>query len=323
MLKEKTRLETLLQRFDALEMGLKDNVEMIELAEAEGDAAVQKEAEKTIEALLPEVKKLEAQRLFSGEADGNDCFIEIHSGAGGTESCDWALMLQRMYLRWAESQGFKTELVEEQSGEEAGIKSATIKVMGAQAYGWAKTESGVHRLVRISPFDSANRRHTSFASVWVYPLVDDDIEVEILDKDLRVDTYRASGAGGQHVNKTDSAIRLTHEPTGIAVQCQSSRSQHSNRAEAMKMLRARLYELELRKREEEAQEVESAKTDNSWGNQIRSYVLHPYQMVKDLRTQIETGNTQAVLDGNLEAFMIAALGQRIGKEIKEQQEAKG
>jgi peptide chain release factor 2 len=323
VLKEKTRLETLLQRFDALEMGLKDNVEMIELAEAEGDAAVQKEAEKTIEALLPEVKKLEAQRLFSGEADGNDCFIEIHSGAGGTESCDWALMLQRMYLRWAESQGFKTELVEEQSGEEAGIKSATIKVMGAQAYGWAKTESGVHRLVRISPFDSANRRHTSFASVWVYPLVDDDIEVEILDKDLRVDTYRASGAGGQHVNKTDSAIRLTHEPTGIAVQCQSSRSQHSNRAEAMKMLRARLYELELRKREEEAQEVESAKTDNSWGNQIRSYVLHPYQMVKDLRTQIETGNTQAVLDGNLEAFMIAALGQRIGKEIKEQQEAKG
>lgn len=284
----------------------------MELAGEDGDEGLLQEASLALQHLLKDAKKLEVQGMFIGEADTNDCFIEIHPGAGGTESCDWAAMLERMYMRWAEQAGFKSELVEEQAGEGAGIKSATIKVSGTHAYGWAKTESGVHRLVRISPFDSGARRHTSFASVWVYPIVDDTIEIEILDKDLRVDTYRASGAGGQHVNKTDSAIRITHIPTNVVVQCQTSRSQHQNRAEAYRMLKSRLYEIELQKREAAAQAQQDSKTDIGWGNQIRSYVLHPYQMVKDLRTGVETSNTGAVLDGDLEAFMSAALAQRIG-----------
>jgi peptide chain release factor 2 len=249
--------------------------------------------------------------LFSGEADGNDCFIEIHAGAGGTESQDWAEMLLRMYLRWAERHEFKTEIIDENPGDEAGLKSVTIKICGHNSYGWARTESGVHRLVRISPFDSNARRHTSFASVWVYPIVDENIEIEVDDKDLRIDTFRASGAGGQHVNKTDSAIRITHIPTNIVVQCQSSRSQHRNRAEAFNMLRSRLYELELQKKQEEQNTVNEGKTEIGWGHQIRSYVLHPYQMIKDLRTGVETSNTNAVLDGDLDEFINASLSGQI------------
>jgi peptide chain release factor 2 len=249
--------------------------------------------------------------LLSGEADANDCYLEIHAGAGGTEAQDWAEMLLRMYVRWAEAHGYKTEWLEESGGEEAGIKSATVKVIGENAYGWLKTESGVHRLVRISPFDSNARRHTSFASAWVSPVVDDTIDIEILDKDVRIDTYRSSGAGGQHVNKTDSAVRLTHIPTGIAVAVQSERSQHQNRAQAWSMLRARLYELELQKREAAADALNATKTDIGWGHQIRSYVLHPYQMVKDLRTGVETSNTQAVLNGDIDRFLEAALAARI------------
>ena len=248
---------------------------------------------------------------MSGEADANDCYVEIHAGAGGTEAQDWAEMLLRMYTRWAEGHGHKVDWLEESSGEEAGIKSATIQVKGHNAYGWLKTESGVHRLVRISPYDSQSRRHTSFASAWVYPVIDDSIEVEIIDKDLRVDTYRASGAGGQHVNKTDSAVRMTHLPTGIVVQCQNDRSQHKNRAQAMAMLRARLYEHELKKREAEAQAVAESKSEIGWGHQIRSYVLQPYQLVKDLRTGVEIGNPQGVLDGGIDKFLEAALAQKI------------
>ncbi len=256
--------------------------------------------------------KLEIESLLAGEADANDCFLEVHAGAGGTESQDWAEMLVRMYLRWAEARGYKVQWIEESPGEEAGLKSVTVRVSGLNAYGWLKTESGVHRLVRISPYDSASRRHTSFASVGAYPVIDETIDVEINDKDLRVDTYRASGAGGQHVNKTDSAVRLTHLPTGIVVQCQSDRSQHRNRAAAMDMLRARLYELELKRREDEAQSARDAKSDIGWGHQIRSYVLHPYQMVKDLRTGVEKGNAHGVLDGDLDAFLAAALSHKIG-----------
>ena len=283
----------------------------MELGEEEGDAETVNESEAALQQIAKKLKKLELESLLSGEADINDCFIEIHPGAGGTESHDWAEMLYRMYMRWATSREFKTEIIEESSGEEAGIKSATIKLSGAYAYGWAKTESGVHRLVRISPFDSNSRRHTSFASVWVYPVVDDNIDIEIEDKDVRIDTYRASGAGGQHINKTDSAVRLTHEPTGIVVQCQSSRSQHKNKAEAYKMLRARIYEAELQKREAEASDIQAQKSDNAWGNQIRSYVLQPYQMVKDTRTGYETGNTAAVLDGDIDDFLSASLAAKI------------
>lgn len=281
------------------------------MGEEENDPSIVNEAEAELAKIAEKLRRLELESLLSGEADANDCFIEIHPGAGGTESQDWASMLLRMYMRWAEKSGFKMELVDELAGEEAGIKSATIKVSGHNAYGWAKTESGVHRLVRISPFDSNARRHTSFASVWVYPVIDDTIEVEINEKDLRIDTFRASGAGGQHVNKTDSAIRITHLPTNIVVQCQTSRSQHKNRAEAYSMLRARLYEAELQKREEKADALNATKTDNAWGHQIRSYVLHPYQMIKDLRTAVETSDTQGVLDGNLEPFMSAALADRV------------
>lgn len=300
--------------YNDLDTEFQDSLTLIEMAEEEGDEATQAEAEAALEAVARKIHTLEIESLLSGEADANNCFIEIHPGAGGTESHDWASMLYRMYQRWAAERGYKVEIIEEQSGEEAGIKSATIKVSGHNAYGWAKTESGVHRLVRCSPFDSANRRHTSFASVWVYPEVDDNIEIDVDESQVRVDTYRASGAGGQHVNKTDSAIRLTHQPTGIVVQCQNSRSQHANRAEAWKMLRARLYELELQKREELAAAEQSAKSDNAWGHQIRSYVLHPYQLVKDLRTSVETGNTQAVLDGALDDFMSAALAQKVNQQ---------
>jgi peptide chain release factor 2 len=311
LMRERTRLETGITSVDEIETELSDNVELIELGEAEEDDDVVVEAEAAIADLAGKVEKARLHALLSGEADGNDCYLEVHAGAGGTEAQDWAQMLLRMYARWAESHGYKIEWLEESAGEEAGLKSATIRVNGPDAYGWLKTESGVHRLVRISPFDSSARRHTSFSSIWIYPVIDENIEVEVEEKDLRIDTYRASGAGGQHVNKTDSAIRITHIPTGIVVQCQNDRSQHRNRAAAYDMLRARLYEAELQRREDEAQAEHDAKTDIGWGYQIRSYVLQPYQMVKDQRTEVETSNTQAVLDGDLDAFMAAALAARI------------
>ena len=295
-----------------LESGLSDNLELIEMGEAEGDQEIIADAEAVILGLGKIAAKSRIESLLSGEADANDTFLEVHAGAGGTESQDWAEMLLRMYVRWAEAHKYKVEWLEESAGEEAGIKSATIKVSGMNAYGWMKTETGVHRLVRISPYDSSARRHTSFASVGVFPVIDDEIDIEIIDSDLRVDTYRASGAGGQHVNKTDSAVRITHLPTNIVVQCQNDRSQHKNRAAAMSMLKARLYEAELQRREQERQAEEDAKTDIGWGHQIRSYVLQPYQMVKDTRTGVETSNTGAVLDGDLDDFMAAALAQRLG-----------
>ena len=310
-MRERTQLEDAVERYRKLEQAFRDDLELAELGEMEDDESVVDEAQASLGRLLDELLKLKVESLLSGEVDGNDSYLEVHAGAGGTESQDWALMLLRMYTRWAESHGYKTELVEETDGEEAGIKSATLLIKGQNAFGWAKTETGVHRLVRISPFDSQARRQTSFAAVHVYPVIDDSIDIEILDKDLRIDTYRASGAGGQHVNRTDSAIRITHLPTGIVVQCQQDRSQHKNRATAMGMLKARLYERELRMREEKAQAEADAKTDIGWGHQIRSYVLHPYQMVKDLRTGVETGNTQAVLNGDLDAFMQAALSARV------------
>ena len=311
-MRERTRLQGQLGAFRKLERELADNVELLAMAEAEKDAGSVTDAENALGALRDEARAAELASLLSGEADQNDAFVEIHAGQGGTESQDWAAMLARMYSRWAEAHGYKVEWLEESPGEEAGIKSATFRVSGENAYGWLKTESGVHRLVRISPFDANARRHTSFASVWVYPVIDETIAVEILDKDLRIDTYRASGAGGQHVNRTDSAVRITHIPTNIVVQCQQNRSQHRNRAEAFSMLRARLYELELKKREAETQAAHDAKSDIGFGHQIRSYVLQPYQMVKDVRTGIEKGNAQAVLDGDLDQFMQAALAQRIG-----------
>ena len=311
-MRQRNRLDAVLNGFGALEREMAENVELIELGETEGDAEIVAEAEAALAALAARATKMELESLLSGEADGNDSFLEIHAGAGGTESQDWAEMLLRMYSRWAEAHGYKVEWLEESPGEEAGIKSSTIRVLGDNAYGWLKTESGVHRLVRISPFDAGGRRHTSFASVWAYPVIEDDIEIEIEDKDLRVDTYRASGAGGQHVNRTDSAVRITHLPTNIVVQCQNDRSQHRNRAAAMTMLRARLYESELQRREAEAQAEHEAKSEIGWGHQIRSYVLQPYQMVKDLRTNVEKGNPQAVLDGDLDDFMAAALAMRVG-----------
>lgn len=310
-MRERNHIDSLIGGYERLDAEFKGNLELAEMAEAEKDDAVLAESENALIKVANELHKLEIESLLSGEADANDCFLEINSGAGGTESQDWAEMLLRMYTRWAGKRGYKWELVEESRGEEAGIKSATIKILGHNAYGWAKTESGVHRLVRISPFDSNARRHTSFAGVWVYPVIDDKINIQINDKDIRVDTYRASGSGGQHVNKTDSAVRFTHIPTGIVAACQSSRSQHANRAEAMNMLKARLYERELRIREEKADALNATKTDNAWGHQIRSYVLHPYQLVKDLRTDYETSSTGAVLDGDLDAFMSAALADRV------------
>jgi peptide chain release factor 2 len=311
-MRERTRLQEAIKGQLALESELRDSLDLLELGEAEGDASVIAEVEESLRALGRHTAKERVATLLSGEADANDCYLEVHAGAGGTESQDWAEMLLRMYIRWAEHRGFSVAWLEESPGEEAGLKSATIKISGHNAYGWLKTESGVHRLVRISPFDGSARRHTSFASVWLYPVVDETIEVEIVEKELRIDTYRASGAGGQHVNKTDSAVRITHLPTSIVVQCQNDRSQHRNRAAAMAMLRSRLYELELQKREEETREFGAAKTDIGWGHQIRSYVLHPYQMVKDLRTNIETSDTKGVLGGDLDDFLAAALAARIG-----------
>ena len=312
-MRERNRLAGQIEAVKVLERQLEDALTLIELGEAEGDAATAAEGEAALSRAAEEAEKRQLETLLSGEADANDCYLEVHAGAGGTEAQDWAEMLQRMYVRWAEQHGYKVEWLEESPGEEAGLKSATIQVSGENAYGWLKTESGVHRLVRISPYDSQARRHTSFSSVWVYPVVDDTIEVEVLDKDLRVDTFRSSGAGGQHVNKTDSAIRITHIPTGIVVSCQADRSQHRNRATAMAMLKARLYEAELQKREAEAAKAEAAKTDIGWGHQIRSYVLQPYQMVKDLRTGVETSATQSVLDGDLDRFMAASLAARVGE----------
>ncbi|OAG77983.1 Peptide chain release factor 2 [Acetobacter malorum] len=311
-MRERTLLAGQVEGVQKLETSVQDACELVELAEAEGDAEVVAEATAALKALAEEAKRRETESLLSGEADSNDCYLEVNAGAGGTEAQDWAEMMLRMYTRWAEAHGYKVTLMESSEGEQAGLKSATILVSGPNAYGWLKTEAGVHRLVRISPFDAAARRQTSFASVWVYPVIDDSIEIEVNDSDLKVDTFRASGAGGQHVNKTDSAIRITHMPTGIVVACQTDRSQHRNRATAMQMLRARLYEAELQKREAAAAATEAAKTDIGWGHQIRSYVLAPYQMVKDLRTNVETGNPSAVLDGDLDAFMAAALAARVG-----------
>ena len=314
LMRERTRLGEAVARCRAVASEFEDTVELIALSEAEGDEALAAEAEEVLAEIRGRLEAQERESLLSGEADANDAYLEVHAGAGGTESQDWAEMLLRMYTRWAEKHGHKVEWVAESPGEEAGIKSATIVVKGENAYGWLKTESGVHRLVRISPFDSNARRHTSFASVGAYPVIDETIDVELVEKEMRIDTYRASGAGGQHVNRTDSAVRITHLPSGIVVQCQSDRSQHRNRAAAMAMLRARLYEAELQKRETERRALHDEKSDIGWGHQIRSYVLHPYQLVKDLRTGIETGNTSAVLDGDLDAFMAAALTARLAPE---------
>jgi peptide chain release factor 2 len=313
-MRERQQLADQIGGVERMERELHDSVELIGLGEEEADNEVVAEAEKALKALAAEAEKRQIESMLSGEADGNDAYVEIHAGAGGTESQDWAEMLLRMYRRWTEQQGYKVETLEYHDGEEAGIKSATLEVKGPNAYGWLKTESGVHRLVRISPFDSAARRHTSFASVWVYPVVDDAIKIDIKDEDVRTDTYRSSGSGGQHVNTTDSAVRLTHIPTGIAVACQSERSQHKNRATAWKMLRARLYELELEKREAAAAATAASKTEIGWGHQIRSYVLQPYQLVKDLRTGVESTDPERVLNGDLLPFMEASLAQKLGGE---------
>jgi peptide chain release factor 2 len=310
-MRERTELEDRLGAMARFEAELEDAVTLVELGEAENDADTEKEGILQLKALKQNVERKEIEALLSGEVDQNDTYIEIHSGAGGTESCDWARMLFRMYARWAERNKFKVEIIEETAGDEAGIKSGVLLVKGHNAHGWAKTESGVHRLVRISPFDSNARRHTSFASVWVYPVIDDRIEIDVKESDCRIDTYRSSGAGGQHVNTTDSAVRITHIPTGIVVACQGERSQHKNRATAWNMLRARLYEREMEKREAAANATEAAKTEIGWGHQIRSYVLQPYQLVKDLRTGVTSGTPSDVLDGDLESFMEAALAQKV------------
>jgi peptide chain release factor 2 len=310
-MQERTALGDALEAVKRIEQELADHIGLIELGEAEKDQGVVTEAEKAIEALKTEVEKRRLEALLSGEADTNDSYVEVHAGAGGTESQDWAEMLLRMYTRWAQAHGFKVNVVDRSDGDGAGIKSATIEVKGRNAYGWLKTEGGVHRLVRISPYDANARRHTSFASVTVYPEVDDDIKIDINENDVRVDTMRSGGAGGQHVNKTESAVRLTHMPTGIAVVSQGDRSQHKNRAEAWRMLRAKLYERELKKREEQAAAEQAAKTDIGWGHQIRSYVLQPYQLVKDLRTGVTSTSPQDVLDGDLDDFIQASLAQRV------------
>ncbi len=308
---ERQKLEHAMQTVTELDREAQDGAELIELAE--GDADMLEDVRNSLSAALERARRAELEALLSGEADGNDCYMTINAGAGGTESQDWASMLRRMYVRWAEKNGYAVEEVESHEGDEAGIKSATLLIKGGNAYGWLKWEQGVHRLVRISPFDSSARRHTSFASVGVSPVIDDSIEVDINPSEVRTDTYRASGKGGQHVNKTDSAVRLTHEPTGIAVACQSGRSQHQNRAAAWEMLRSRLYELELQKRQAAAQDSHDAKSDIGWGHQIRSYVLQPYQMIKDARTGYETSDTGGVLDGDISAFLSASLSHMIGE----------
>jgi peptide chain release factor 2 len=310
-MRARQQLESRINKVLGLERAVADNTGLIELGEAEGDQAIIAEAEAALAVLKKEAGLHEIETLLSGEADANDAFLEIHAGAGGTESQDWARMLSRMYIRWAEQHNYRIEVIDEHEGEEAGVKSITLKMSGENAYGWLKTESGVHRLVRISPFDSNARRHTSFASVWVYPVVDDTIAIEIPDKDVRIDTFRSSGAGGQHVNTTDSAVRITHIPTGIVVACQSERSQHKNRATAWAMLRARLYEMELQKKQEKLDVANAQKADIGWGHQIRSYVLQPYQLVKDLRTGAQSTNPAAVLDGDIDAFINASLSQRV------------
>jgi peptide chain release factor 2 len=325
-MRERTRLDKGVNGYLKIEGEVNDTLALAEMAEAEGDQAMLDEAQKNLDRIQEEVKERELESLLSGEADGNDTFLEVHAGSGGTEAQDWAEMLLRMYIRWAERRGYKVEWLEESAGEGAGIKSATIRILGENAYGWLKTESGVHRLVRISPFDSAARRHTSFSSVWVYPVIDDKIEVTVEDKYLRVDTYRSSGSGGQHVNKTDSAVRMTYtfpgrEPVVAAVQ--SERSQHQNRAKAMEMLKARLYEIELRRQEAVVDAMNATKTDIGWGHQIRSYVLQPYQMVKDLRTGVESSQTDKVLDGDIDRFLEASLAQRIKGADAAADEARG
>jgi len=319
LMRDRQSLADAIEGYTALARELDDQRELIALGEAEGDAEIVAESEAALAALRDRAAQREIEALLDGEADGNDTFLEINAGAGGTESCDWAAMLARMYVRWAEARGYKVEMMAESAGEEAGIRSVTYQIRGHNAYGWLKTESGVHRLVRISPFDSAARRHTSFSSVWVYPVVDENIEIEVNPADIRVDTYRSSGAGGQHVNTTDSAVRMTHLPTGIVV-TSSEKSQHQNRANAMAALKSRLYEMEMRRRNEAITAAHEAKGDAGWGNQIRSYVLQPYQMVKDLRTGVETSDTSGVLDGDLDAFMAASLAQQVaGKSRAEAQ----
>jgi peptide chain release factor 2 len=314
MMRERNRIADAMDDIRQLESEAQDAVDLWDMAEVEGDAAMFVEVEQSIRAAVEKAKTAELKALLSGEVDGNDCYIEINAGAGGTESQDWAAMLRRMYVRWANSRGFKVEELDEHAGDTAGIKSATMLIKGQNAYGWLKSESGVHRLVRISPYDANARRHTSFASVAVSPVIDDTIEVDIQEKDVRTDTYRASGAGGQHINKTDSAVRLTHAPTGIVVAVQAERSQHKNRALAWEMLRARIYEMELKKREDAAQAQQDEKTEIGWGRQIRSYVLQPYQMVKDLRTGVQTSDTQGVLDGDIDEFLSASLSHKLGPE---------
>jgi peptide chain release factor 2 len=319
-MRERTALEDQISGIKRLEQELDDAVTLIELGEAESDASTVNEGEAVIRNVQVEAARRQVETLLSGEADANDTYLEVHSGAGGTESQDWAQMLMRMYIRWAERRKYKVEVLEMMAGEEAGIKSTTLLIKGHNAYGWLKTETGVHRLVRISPFDSNARRHTSFASVDVYPVIDDRINIEVKESDCRIDTFRSSGAGGQHVNTTDSAVRITHIPTGIVVACQQERSQHKNRATAWNMLRARLYEMELKKREEKASAEAAAKTDIGWGHQIRSYVLQPYQLVKDLRTGVQSTSPQDVLDGDLDEFMEAALAQRVyggGEDVED------
>lgn len=312
LMSEKNNFETGLGNFDAMQSSLNDYTELAEIADAENDEAVLDDVAAHLQELKADAKRGELEALLSGEVDVNDAFLEIHSGSGGTEAQDWAEMLLRMYTRWADAHKYKVEYIEEEEGDVAGIKSVTVKIIGHNAYGWLKSETGVHRLVRISPFDSGARRHTSFASVGIYPAIDDEINIEINEADCRVDTYRASGAGGQHINKTDSAVRITHIPTGIVVQCQNQRSQFQNRESAWNMLKARLYELELKKREEKAEIARDNQGDNGWGYQIRSYVLQPYKLVKDLRTEVETSDTKAVLDGNIDLFLAASLAAKVG-----------
>ncbi|HEV7659617.1 MAG TPA: peptide chain release factor 2 [Allosphingosinicella sp.] len=317
VMRERRRLDEAIAATRAIEKELADTAELMEMAEAEGDTSMVDDAVAALAGLADRAERDKVAALLAGEADANDTYIEVNAGAGGTESQDWAEMLQRMYTRWAERHGYKVEMIDHHAGEQAGIKSATLMIKGENAYGYAKTESGVHRLVRISPYDSNARRHTSFSSVWVYPVVDENIDIEIVESELRIDTYRASGAGGQHINTTDSAVRITHLPTGIVVQCQNQRSQHKNRAEAMNQLKAKLYEAELQKREVEANATAASKTDIGWGHQIRSYVLQPYQLVKDLRTGVTSTSPSDVLDGDLDRFMAAALSQRVtGEKIE-------